>query len=269
MGKVPDYALDPLEAFIAYIKESDRLLHVSMRGISALRGMPRAIEVLAAVRSGDESRSEEDGSSLARAKADAAFAEKECEAEFPLLHAHTLVGDWGAFEAAVEDMVVGLLLNEPELLQSEALAKVRIPLAEFETLEKDERMRLLISELERNQGLGRKQGVDSFEALLERVGLSGSVDAEIRKVVWEMHHVRNVIVHRGSLADRRLVKGCPWLGLKVGDKVAVTHESLGRYAEGLCSYVIALVYRLGVRYDVDIKARLHDVRPEAVDQSAS
>jgi hypothetical protein len=268
MAHVPNYALDPLEAFLAYIRDSDRLLHVSMRGISALRGMPRIIEVLTEVRSGDEPRSEKDGSSLEQATADAAFAEKECEAGFPLLHAHTLVGDWGAFEAAIEDMVVGLLLNEPELLQGDALAKVRIPLAEFEALEKDERMRLLISELERNQGIGRKQGVDSFEALLERVGLSGSVDAEIRKVVWEMHHVRNVIVHRGSLADRRLVKNCPWMGLKVADKVVVTHESLGRYTEGLCSYVLALVYRLGARYGVDIKSRLRDVQPEA-DQSAS
>jgi hypothetical protein len=261
----PSYAIGPLKAFHAYIAESDRLLHLSMRGISSLRGMPGLIEALADFRSEDADNpvNDERYEPLELAKADALFAEKEYAAGFPLLHAHTLVGVRGALEAAIEDTVVSLLVNEPELLQSGALAKVRIPLAEFETLEKDERMRLLVTELERGQGLSRKQGADSFEALLELVGLSGSLDPEVKKLLWQMHHVRNVIVHRGSVADRRLVMSCPWMGLKVGDKVVVTHESLRRYEEALCSYTVMLVKRLGARYGVDIKTRVPDVRSEA------
>jgi hypothetical protein len=56
---------------------------------------------------------------------------------------------WGAFEAAVEDTVVNLLMNESDFLQNEAFAKVRVPLAEFEALENEERMRRLVDEVGR------------------------------------------------------------------------------------------------------------------------
>jgi hypothetical protein len=291
---IPDYAAEPLRGFLAYWKESMRLLHLSMQGISMLRGMPTLVEVLGTIDSkrsthgtvddemagmapfaekfgtinsrqdagdvdAEVTRKSDTTLSLERAKEDAAFAQKEFDTGFPLLHAHTLVGCWSALEAAIEDMVVGMLLNEPELLQTDSLARVRIPLAEFEALEKEERIRLLVSELGRGQGLGSKHGIDSFDALLERIGLSGSVDAETKQTAWEMHHVRNVIVHRNSLADRQLVKGCPWMGLKVGDKVVVTHQSLGRYGAALCSYVLAISYRLGTRYGVDVDARVRGV----------
>ena len=71
-----------------------------------------------------------------------------------------------------------------------------------------------------------------------------------------MHHIRNVIVHRASLADRRLVQNCPWLGLKLGDKVLVTHQSLGAYGEALAKYVLTILERACLRYGVDLKKRL-------------
>jgi hypothetical protein len=149
-------------------------------------------------------------------------------------------------------------MNEPELLQKEAFAKVKIPLADFEVLEKEERMRLLVEEIDRSQNLGRKHGVERFEGLLERFDLSGSVNAEIKRDVWEMNHVRNVLVHRRSLADRRLVQACPWMGLKVGSKVVITHKALYRYAHALYLYVINIHYRLGDKYGVDLDAKVDE-----------
>ena len=113
--------------------------------------------------------------------------------------------------------------------------------------------------MSRGTGFGPNQGVDGFERVLGCIGLSGEVDQEIKKVLWEMNHVRNVIVHRNSLADRRLIEACPWLDLKIGDKVRVSHKDLGRYQEALGEYLIAIIRRLGVKYDVD-KARLIGMR---------
>lgn len=211
---------------------------------------------------GDDWTSAEYRDSLEKAKCDAAFAEKECESGFPLLHAHALVGCWGSFEAAIEDILVALLVNEPDLLQNRAFSKVRVPLAEVEGMEKDERMRLLVSELERGQGSGGKYGVDKFEVLLERFGLSGKVEAEQRRNIGEMHCLRNVIVHRASLADRRLVNGCPWLHLKVGDRVTVTHEALFRCLLALTEYLGVLAHRLRMRYAVDMDAKVRTDREE-------
>jgi hypothetical protein len=136
-------------------------------------------------------------------------------------------------------------MSEPDLLQNDALARVRISLAEFETLEKEERIRRVLDEVGRGPGLGKKQGVYAFETMLAPLKLAGDTDPEIRKTILEMYHIRNVIVHRGSLADRRLVEGCPWLGLKVGSYVAVTHESLMKYGHALCEYSLTVSERLG------------------------
>ncbi len=244
-----------------YWNEANRLLHVSMDAVSKLLWEPNIIEVLAKTAPAEEKAQEDPEKhrlELEEAQNLASFAQKEIDSGFPLLHAHTLVGAWGAMEATIEDMLVGMLMNEPELLQKEAFAKVRIPLADFEALEKEERMRLLVEEIDRAQNSGRKQGIERFEGLLDRFDLSGSVNAQIRKDVWEMNHVRNVLVHRRSLADRRLVQACPWMGLKVGDRLVITHKALYRYAHALYLYVINIQYRLGDKYGVDLDAKIDE-----------
>lgn len=218
-----------------------------MRGIHVLTAMPGIFEAVI-----DGANDEERArltSDLTEAKSEAELAENERKEGFPLLHAHVLVGMWAALEAAIEDMLVGILLNEPDALKEEAFAKVRIPLAEFETKDKEERMRFLIAELGRN--LGKKNGVDAFETLLQCFHLSGSVDDEDRKMIWQTHHLRNVLVHRASRADRRLVDACPWLQLNVNDPVTISPETLGRCASAIYGYVVTVAHRLGKRYHVD------------------
>jgi hypothetical protein len=218
--------------------------------------MPGLIEALQATdhrspQENDNSDGDTKHGSLEKARTQAEFAQKECESGFPLLHAHTLVGLWGALEAAVEDLVVGILVNEPPALRKEVFAKVRLPLSEYERLEQDERMRFLVRELQRGAGFAGRQGIESFETILGTVDLSGGVDPEIKKAVWEAHHLRNVIVHRGSFADRRLVMNCPSLGLQVGDAVTITNESLHKYSRALVGYATAVVHRMRKRYGVN------------------
>jgi hypothetical protein len=258
--EIPRYAANPLLAFVDYLHESSRLLHLSIEGVSMLRALPNTVTVLEETdhtpRTPEQAakRKEEYKQELKEATIRAEFANKERKGGFPLLHAHTLVGLWSAFEVSIEDSLVGMMMNEPDLLGSEAFAKIRIPLAEFEALEKEERMRLLIGELERSQG--RKHGVDRFEALLAQVKLSGPVDQETKKTIWEMHHVRNVIVHRGSVADRRTIQNCPWMGMKVGDRVKVGHHSLAGYDKALHDYLMVIIRRLAIKYDVDIDSKI-------------
>jgi hypothetical protein len=247
---VPRYAAKPLLRFLAYWKESTKLLHSAMRGISMMRAMPNTLAVLIKTRPPNEHTDpDKDAQEIAEAKEAAAFAEKECKSEFPLMHAHTLVGCWGALQASVEDMLIGILLNEPGILGSKVFAKIRIPLAEFQVSEEDERMRIVIDELKR--GHGRRQGIDFFELMLQPFGLSGEVESETRKLFWEMHHVRNAIVHRNSFADRRLSHSCPWMGIEPGTRVVVSHNDLARYGGAMCRYVTDLARRLARRYDVN------------------
>ncbi len=95
-------------------------------------------------------------------------------------------------------------------------------------MDTEERARYLLAGVEQ-QKAARSYGVDRFEHLLEAFDLSGPVEEEIKKHMYAFHHIRNVLVHRGGKADRRLVEKCPWLNLFVGDQVFVTRQSYNMY----------------------------------------
>jgi hypothetical protein len=244
---LPRYAANPLQRFLNSLKGDSRLLHLCMRGIGVLTHMPGIFE--AVMQDSPPKDQAQLNADLAESKKEAELCENERTTGFPLLHAHAFVAAWGAFEAAVEDMLVGILVNEPETVKQEAFAKIRVPLADFEAKDKEERMRFLVAELGRN--LGRKNGVEAFEGLLQFFNLSGPVNDHDRKLIWQMHHLRNVIVHRASLADRRLVEACPWLHLKINDPVIISHKELGLCTGALCSYALTITHRLGDRYEVN------------------
>ncbi len=75
---------------------------------------------------------------------------------------------------------------------------------------------------------------------------------EIRKGIWEMHHARNVIVHRPSCADRTFVAACPQFGVKIGDLIPIDHDRLMGYANCLAADATAITYRMGARCGVDM-----------------
>jgi hypothetical protein len=194
---VPDWAKKPIRRFLEYHEESGRLLHMSINAVARCEGMPQLVaghnkarKLL--IRLGDEEEKLPPMMTQEQAEELAKFAKNEIERDFPLLHAHTLMGLWSALEVMVEDMLVAFLMNDSEILKNEAFSKIRLPLSEFKMLEKEERMRFLINEFERNQGTNRKHGVDMFEILFEPFGLGGTVKPEVKKNMREMHHVRNV-----------------------------------------------------------------------------
>lgn len=257
MGKrVPPYALEPIKGFINYCDISGKLLHLTMRAISMAQAGPQIAEAIATASREDSDWDEQKHIvGLQQAREDAEFAKNERETGFPLLHEFTLVGIWGAFGAAIEDVIVGILSNEPQLLLCEPFAKIRVPLAEFQALENEDRMQILLRELQRTLRSDQRSGVGSFESILAAVGLSGEIEKECRERIWEMHHIRNVIVHRRSRVDRTFISACPKFGLKIGDRIPLTHDQLGSYSQALASYATEIVYRMGTRYGKDIRPK--------------
>jgi hypothetical protein len=256
-AEVPAYALEPLKRCYRSLITSLELLHISMLGIGTVSNYPKMNQRLMdlTVQAGQEI-TDKVRADLEEAKRLANFADGESKNGFPFLHAFATVGAWGTLEVTVEDLLVGILLNEPETLGMEELEKIRIPLAKFEELDKEERMRFILRELARTKTTAAGQGVSAFENLLQVFGLSGDVDEGVRKLLWEMNHVRNIIVHRDSYADLRLVQSCPWLNVKTGDRVLVDHERYGGYSDAICGYVDTLKVRLRKRYDVPVPSPL-------------
>jgi hypothetical protein len=243
-----DYAFKPLRDFVEFLISSLKITHFSTRGMTMLLNSPKMNQRLIDLTE-QTGRVVSEGlrSDLEESLRDAAFIEQERKKGFSTLNAYGVVGCWGAFEAAVEDTVVAILCHEPLLLKKEPFSKIKLPLSKFENLDRDERMRLIVTEVTRTQ-LATGHGASAFEPLLGLFDLSGDIARDTKKILWEMNHVRNVIVHRNSHADARLVEECPWLGLKSGDIIYVDAEKFIAYTDALIEYVRILNERLTVRY---------------------
>ena len=78
--------------------------------------------------------------------------------------------------------------------------------------------------------------------------MSGSVEEHVKRTLFEMNQVRNVLVHKRGIADRRLVEACPWLNLSLGDSVKVDHKMFQRYDEAVQKYVLTIMDRVSERF---------------------
>lgn len=248
------WAAEPFRRFLNYLYESRRILLLTMQGVSQIaRSLPLA-EALALLEREEERlevQTQEEKRYLDQVKETADFAKMEEERGFPRLHAHALVETWSALEVLAEDLIVAWLVNIPESLSNPEVAKIRLPLSEYDVPEKEERMRSVYRELERNLKSHERFGVKCIEVLLNAVGLPGhEIPEDVRRNIFEMQQVRNAVVHRGSIADRRLTEACPWLGLELGALIRVTHQDYERYFRSVHDYVLSLINRVRAHFGI-------------------
>ena len=245
---IPRWALDPFRQFVEYSKQETELLRLARGSILRTSKIGGLAEALYNLEKADRKRAPRgERKKLNEALATARLAEQEAKNGFPLLNAHSLVGIWGALEALAEDVVIAFLVNKPDLMKNERLSRIRVPLGEFESLTREDRMRRVLT-LAQRETAGIAGGVATFEQVLELVGLDGEVPDDQRKVLWEAGNIRNVVVHRMSIADQRLVDGCPWLGYSVGDRVVVT--DVMKYHLAMLEYCLRIADRVGLAFGV-------------------
>jgi len=250
----PQWATQPFKDFLEYTDRLLQLLHLSTKGISMVRGVPKAIEALAMV---DDDDGSDVQTRIETAKEEAELAQREVSEGFPLLHAQATIALRSALEATIRLFVARWLQNYGPAMSVEVIQKLRVKLGEYEQLEGEDRFFYILGRLEQELSTPLKNGVTRFEILLEPFGLSGPVNDPVRRDLFELSQVRNVLVHRNGVADRRLVEACPWLGLKAGDTVRIEHKQLRRYFESVYSYVTKLIVRLGEYFGVDM-SKFHD-----------
>ncbi len=252
-NELPEYVRQPIFRCIKTVRSVLTMLQLTEKGFTYVAHRPRMTQPLIDLTVQlEEEPTEEIKAGLVRETEDASFAEGEIKNNFPFMHASATVTMWGALEAAIEDLLVGIALNEPVSLERDEFMKIKIPLGRFIVLEKDERIRYLITEAQRSLSTGNAQGVDTFENVLRLFDLSGEVDESVKKGLWEMNNVRNVIVHRDSQADLRLVQSCPWLGAKVGERILIDAPRFYGYHEAIYEYIGTLFRRVSARYQLPV-----------------
>lgn len=225
------HELQPFEyIFLKRRDEIIRLVEVSSFAMASMAGLSKAEQVL---------NSPADKIDQAKRIEDAAAV--ETRAGYPLLHGAATVLLWGALETAIRDMVVRWMDRNPEALQVPELKKIRVPVADYESLRGEDRARYLLGILEREWGAALKPGVGRFRCLLKPFGINPRRDDNVVRSLNEMAAIRNVIVHRASTVDTRLIELCPWLGYREGDTVTVSGPAIRRYIHASTEYVVAII----------------------------
>ena len=143
----------------------------------------------------------------------------------------------------VEDLAISRMEHDPSILEDSRLAKIKIPYIEFQRLTPHERLRFLVTEVQRDLGLELRSGVTKFEPLLSLVGLGGPIDKRVKGALFEFQNLRNLFAHRGGIADRKFTINCPHFGYAIGDKVTIGHEIFSRNFWGLMAYGAIILNR--------------------------
>ena len=176
-----------------------------------------------------------------------AFARAEAERGFPYLFSLAAIKIWTLLECLVDDIVLECLKDLPRCTNIDLIRSLKGPLVEFINAAPDDQAEYLANELKLAVRANLSPGVGRFENVLNPVGMGGPVDDGVRRVLLEIGEVRNIFVHRNGIADRRFVNACPWLKVKLGEPVNLSHEDFHLYHIAATSYVIELDLRFGRR----------------------
>src|SRR5207249_2873522 len=85
---------------------------------------------------------------------------------------------------------------------------------------------------------------------------------DTRTILFELQHVRNVIVHRLHLVDARFVKACPKLGYKKGARLMLKDEQVDAYFKASSDYAVALSRQVVKKWPKKKEAEAAPASPE-------
>jgi hypothetical protein len=222
--KVPAWALQPFEDSLERLNEAQVILVLAIKGISGIRGIPKLFKVVTKIRSKTGKLEDEDIQKLKLAKEEADLAQREVDKGFPLLHAQALISLWGILESLVHTFLANWLTHESTAKEIEVVKKIKINLAEFEVMDSQERNYYIVQTLEQQLAASYKKGILRFETLLGIFGFGGGIDNQVKRDILELQQIRHVLVLRHGVIDKKLKEACPWLHLKVGNKILVTQK---------------------------------------------
>lgn len=234
-----------LRTWTVYSEQTETLVHLTHEGLAHIQRLPKVNEILVS-HTGDSSKNEVQNQ--LQWKADR--AKMEADAGFPILHAHSLLGLWGALECMIEDLFIASLETRPKLLANEAFAKVKMPVAMLTVADPHERLRAILAEAARSTNSDLGQGASKFERLLKMVSLDGPVPRVIADAVFSAQQIRNIWAHRGGIADAKFIERCPSMGAAAGSRVDMGQEDFGRYMHGLHMYGVVVLNRILRSWDL-------------------
>jgi hypothetical protein len=169
----------------------------------------------------------------------------------PFLHGLAAVAVWGELEAFVEDYAIEMLLFDDHLWRSETFAKLRAPVVDFMAMSLRERAEWTVQAIQRDMGAGQRNAISLLQSPVESVGLNGQVNELVKRPLIELCAIRNLLVHRRGVADKRFLSLCPWSPIAVGDNACVDGPKLDWYASAAVLFGCELLVQTLKKYGED------------------
>jgi hypothetical protein len=163
---------------------------------------------------------------------------------YSFLLAQATITAYSYLEAAIKSLVVGHFSNQEQLTENEALKAVQVPFAAFRTWSEEEQYEYVFQQYERVVGAGLKGGIKRFECLLEPIGLSGPRGEAVDEGIYELAQVRQLLLHKNGVVDKKFAEACPWFSSQLGRKLAITPEMFDNYNHAVMEYIATLIKRI-------------------------
>lgn len=238
----PEWARAPFRRSLDYLEMESRLVHLAVHGIENLVHQEAVAEALHGVSDLLTHDPAESQKRLEAARRQAALARAEVNSGFRLLHAHSIISLWGLLESLVAEVVRTWLTHRPSLMKSEALASIKVPLAEFAAMRHQERIERLLARPPASPGVAG--GYPRLEDQLKLVQLDGPLPDTLKPRLIEVYQFRNLYAHCAGIVDKRALEVCPWrTDWHVGQAAPIDGQRWHEYLGALSSYIEELIYR--------------------------
>lgn len=249
--RVPKRLTDHFERSLESHDKLMKIVRISEQGMRLHVARPNLIKVLAEAQGIEDSEAR--ATQLADAEADAALARLEIDHGYPVLHSFATIALWSWLEDFIKGLAAAWLVEQRAAIRAPAVSKLKVRLGDYIGLSRHEQALHIIELMEQDTGAGLRSGVNRFQSLLLPFGFDINLDDEKARDIYEFQMVRNNLAHRNGLVDQRMRQACPWLKLKLGQPLHVTHGMIFRFARVGQDILLDLLYQAGDRYDLELR----------------
>lgn len=170
-------------------------------------------------------------------------AKSEVHAGFQTLKAQTIIALWTGLEIMIEDLFVAWMFDFPSCLHDKKFQNIKIPLAEFCTLETEPLIRKLYESYIKDSS--KPIGIGRFELVLKALGVKEVENApEISKSIYELNLLRNLFAHQGGRVDVKFHQTEIGQAYKLGDIFYLYDNQFRGYCSHAIQYVESILSRI-------------------------
>lgn len=232
--------LAPILASIEYVAEETKVNGLLKRALAHIE-LGRPLLEYALIKLEESNIS--DTSPLSRLLTDAPIQEEWAielrSSDYSTLHSHSLVSIWGVLESCLENLVVTILMNDADIFQKLTSSGLKIDPSKIASGINEEDARALYQKIE-NHVRVKGNIVLTYEAVLSLFDLSAACLQHTESLL-SANALRNCIMHRGGIIDKKAINQAPELSLWLGKKYNLTSDDYLKYYDAVTAWLSSLL----------------------------